>query len=178
MVPRICLIIGLATLPTSMVLAAPSLWVLLPGDGAVAGWRLVLGAQKKTATVAGLYSIYDGAVPDMLNAGVVGAGQRVYRKESRLLTADIFRFSSAVRAKAYYQKRQTEISKLKSFGQLRGITQAACDAAPSRSAVAYLWCREYYAGLSTNGSSDADREALRVFAARISGKITSGQGSR
>jgi hypothetical protein len=154
------------------------MWDLLPGSGTLAGWSLVPGAERKAGTTAGLYGMYDGAVPDMQAAGVTAAGQRIYTRDSRRLSVDLLRFTSADRAKAYYVRRKAEISKASTFGGLTGIRDAGCCASISRSSVAYLWCRSYYASLTINGNTAADRATLRAFAQHISTRVAPPQKPR
>lgn len=173
--------IWLAILAMGLVgaaLAAPSMWALVPGSGAISGWAVVSEADRKVTAGAGFYSLYDGAAPDMVAAGIVAAGQRLYRKDSRRLTVDLFRFKTAAQAKAYYLKRQGEIRQVTSYHTLAGVRHAACSASPCRSSVGYLWSYEYCASLAVNGGTAADRETLAAFVKQIAGKVAASQPRR
>mgnify|MGYP005836057825 CR=1 FL=1 len=157
-----------AAVPT---VAASSMWDLLPGDATFPGWRVVPGTERKASTTAGLYAMYDGAVPDLQQAGVVAAGQRIYSRDNRRVTVDLFRFATVGQARAYYVQRKSEISQTTSFAGITGLREAGCYASISRTSVAYLWCRGYYASLSVNGSTPDDRATLKTFAQYISKRV-------
>lgn len=152
--------------------AAVNLLALLPGSGGVTGWALVAGAEKQASTDKGLYSMYDGAVPVMKQAGIVAGGQRIYKSGSKRLTVDIFRFSTSAAAMKYYQKRKAEIAGSKGFGPIAGIQQAGVAAVTGRTTVAYTWNKQYCTSLSVNCCTAADKQALAAFARYTARKIT------
>lgn len=162
---------ALALAAATAAVAASSMWDLLPGDATFPEWRLIPDAERKAGTTAGLYTMYDGAVPDLLKAGVIAAGQRLYSRDGRRVTVDLFRFASVNQARAYYVKRKSEISQTTSFAGMDGIREAGCCASISRHSVAYLWCRGYCASLGINGNTAQDRATLKAFARYISQRI-------
>lgn len=175
---RLSVAAALALAAGTSAFAAPSMWDLLPGDTTFPGWRLVPGAERKASTTAGLYAMYDGAVPDLQKAGVVAAGERIYSRDGRRVTVDLFRFGSVDQARTYYVKRKAEISQTTTFAAMDGLREAGCYASVSRHSVAYLWCRGYCASLGINGSTAQERATLKAFARYISQRILSTSAPR
>jgi len=153
------------------VWAAVGIMSLLPPSGAVGGWSIVPGADKKGCTAADFYSMYDGAAPEMMQAGVIAAGQRVYQRGSKRLTLDLFRFKTVGQAQAYYGQRKAEIAGKPAFwtcsGANRGVARCVC----GRTYVSYQWTGHYYCTMSVNGTSGVEKTALWAFTTYLNQQI-------
>jgi hypothetical protein len=161
----------LTLLAATALVAVPSIMSLLPAGGAIPGWTVVPGADKKGCTAPDFYSMYDGAAPDMMHAGLIAAGQRVYQRDNKRLTVDLFRFASWQQTKGYYVKRRDEISALPDYAALRGPMREGVIARSGRTLVCYLWAKQYCASLSLNATSPTDAAALRSFATAIAQRL-------
>lgn len=154
-----------------VVAQAASLLSFLPASNAIAGWALVPGSESQASNRAGITKLYDGAVDEMMGAGITSAAQRIYKKSTKRLTVDIFRFSTAGKAQSYYGKRKGEIASIAGFKKLTTVKQEACYATAGGSTIAYVWCKQYMASISVNGTSPNEVNAVRSFLSSISKKI-------
>lgn len=168
---RRSLIVVAAALLSAVALAAPGLMSLLPSSGPIGGWTVLPGSDRKGCTAKDFYSMYDGAAPAMMQAGLTAAGQRIYQYGKTRLTVDLYRFKSQTQAKAYYQKRRSEIVGKPGFGGSdvpdRGFAAAVC----GRTTVGYRWFRGYYFALSVNAATTNDRARLVTLADCITRNI-------
>ena len=148
------------------------MWDLLPGDNVISGWHILAGADRKAASEAGLYDMYDGAVPQMREAGMYAAAQRIYKKGNKRFTVDLLKFSTWQQAKAYYVARRDEISATAGFGKTNSVKQELSRTTAAGTTVGYFWNKRYMCSLSVNGTSDAEKQAVTSVATYISQKIT------
>jgi hypothetical protein len=153
------------------VWAAAGIMSLLPPSGTISGWSIVPGADNKGCTAADFYSMYDGAAPDMLQAGVASAGQRVYQRGSKRLTVDILRFKTVGEAQAYYSARQAEIAGQQAFWTCSGANRSVARCLSGRTYVSYQWTGQYYCTMSVNGTSAAEKTTLWAFTSYISNRV-------
>lgn len=167
---RLLLTVGVVLAAVAAGGMVPALLGLLPATG-TAGWAVVAGGDREVSSSAGLYKLYDGAAPDMMQAGISAAAQRVYSKGGKRLTVDVYKFANWQQAKAYYRKRQAELAGAKGYGLLPGVSNEAALAACGRTTVCYLWRKHYCSALCINGTSAAERAALTLFASGITNRI-------
>lgn len=163
------LLLGWALLAAAGVQAA--LLSRLPASGEIPGWSILSGGDRAALNEQGLYSLYDGAAPQMKQAGIKLASQRVYKKGSKRLTADVYKFAGPAQAKAYYLKRKAEIAQGSGFGVLGGIKSEAVRAQFGRTSLCYLWQKDICCTLSVNGTAAAEKTALQDFAKNISKRL-------
>jgi len=152
-------------------LAVSGIMTLLPPAGAIKGWSVLSGSDRKGSTSKEFYSMYDGAAPVMLQAGITSAGQRVYQSGKRRLTVDLYRFKTAAQAKAYYAKRKAEIAGKPGSAASGDATHGTTSAVSGRTIVAYLWGRNCCCTMSVNGKGADEKAALNAFTAFIARKI-------
>lgn len=151
----------------SVSFAEQNILSYFPGSGVLAGWGIVAGADRKGNTEKALYQMYDGAAPAMIDAGIIAAGQRVYQKGAKRLTADIFRFQSITQAQAYYRQRRAEIAEQRAFQDKKATHYALCRASSGATSLAYLWKGRYVCALSLNGSTTTELKTLDTFMQHI-----------
>lgn len=144
----------------------------LPATGEIPGWATVKGGDREATSQKGLFSLYDGAAPDMTQAGIILASQRVYARDNKRLTIDVYKFVSSQKAALYYQKRKSEISKQPGFAAIGGVRNAV-QSRSGRTQVGYLSQKQFCCIISVNGTGAAEKNAIQAFAAAIAHKITS-----
>jgi len=168
---RPSLLLGLLGLAGAAALAATGIMSLLPPSGGISGWSVLAGADRKGCTAKDFYSMYDGAAPDMMQAGIVGAGERVYQRGSKRLTVDIYRFKTTAQAQAYYGRRKAEIARSRAFEAAGDRSSGVARAIGGRTYVSYQWRQKCCCTMSVNGNSAADKAALVAFAGYVSKRI-------
>ena len=145
--------------------------VLLPGNGCVSGYKVVAVAERDATNEAGLYSMYDGAVPDMQKSGVCYAHQRVFRNAAgKSITIDIYTLYTWQHAKADYTTQKNSIKALPGF-QIWPIKQEACAAQTGGMTTCYVWSANYMASVSVQGAASSDLSTAKSIASFISNKI-------
>lgn len=164
------LLAGLVLVGTG-ALAAVGILSLLPAGNAIPGWSVVAAADKKGCTAQDFYSMYDGAAPAMMQAGIIGAGQRIYQNGSKHLTVDLYRFQTVAQARSYYAQRKAEIAGKREFWARTRSTQGVARAVCGRTTVAYQWVGRTCCTLAVNGVSAADRAALEAFTAVLASQV-------
>jgi len=152
--------------------AEVSLSALVPGANEVSGWSLVAGADKLGTGEEGLYDVYDGGAGEYLDAGVTQVFERTYRNGGKYLKVCINRMGAWEQAKAFYLKRRAGIASLPSFMKHSNIKQELSKATNAGSTIAYMWHRNFFCSISVNGDAADQRNAVKDFGTRISGKIT------
>lgn len=160
-----------AVIAVTAAFSAIGIMALLPGSDVIAGWSVITDADRKGSTAADFFSMYDGAAPQMRQAGLVAAGQRTYQQGRKRLTVDLLRFNSWQQARAYYLARRNEIDTCPGYAIVPGVRQQAAIARSGRTTVCYLWGKQYCGSLSVNAASAKDTAALRDFAAAIGKKV-------
>ena len=145
--------------------------VLLPGNGSIPGYNVVAVAERDATDEAGLYSMYDGAVPDMQKYGVCYAHQRVFRNaKGKSITIDAYTLYTWQHAKAYYTSEKGGLKTLSGF-QVWPIKQEACTAQNVGMTACHVWGANYMASISAQGASASDLSTAKSIAAFISSKI-------
>ncbi|MCE5238922.1 hypothetical protein LLH23_10570 [bacterium] len=168
---RSLLVVGLLGLTGVAAVAATSIMSLLPPGGAVSGWGVLAGADRKGCTAKDFYGMYDGAAPDMMQAGIVAAGERIYQRGSKRLTVDIYRFKTTGQAQAYYGRRKAEIARSRAFEAAGDRNSGVARAIGGRTYVSYQWRHKCCCTMSVNGNSAAEKAALVSFAGYVSKRI-------
>jgi len=163
--------VGILGLTGVAALAATSIMSLLPPAEAISGWSVVAGADRKGCTAQDFYSMYDGAAPDMMQAGIVAAGERIYQRGSKRLTVDLYRFKTRGQAQAYYGRRKAEIARNRAFETAGDGNSGVARAIGGRTYVSYQWRRKCCCTMSVNGNSAAEKAALVAFAGYVSKRI-------
>ena len=144
---------------------------LLPGSGCISGYNLVAAAERDATDEAGLYSMYDGAVPDMQKYGVCFAHQRVFKSSrGKTLTIDAYTLYTWQHAKAYYNTQKCGIKSLAGF-LTWPVKQEACAAQSVGMTTCYVWGANYMASISLQGAAASDLSAAKSLATYISNKI-------
>ena len=143
----------------------------LPAGNEIRGWGVITGGDRVAADQKGLYSLYDGAAPDMMKQGIALASQRIYKKGNKRLTIDVYKFATAAQARAYYNARKAEIARSKAFWSGGCNTCGVARAISGRTHIAYLWQKQLCCTMSVNGTTDVEKSALEAFAASINKKI-------
>ena len=145
--------------------------VLLPGTGIVAGYSVVALAERDGIDEAGLYAMYDGAVPNMQKYGVCYAHQRVFRNaRGKSITIDAYTLYTWQHAKAYYTSEKNGIKSLSGF-QIWPIKQEACAAQNVGMTTCYAWGANYMASISVQGAAATDLSTAKSIATFVSTKI-------
>lgn len=143
----------------------------LPVGNEIPGWGVIAGGDRVAADQKGLYSLYDGAAPEMVTRGIALASQRAYQRGNKRLTIDVYKFATAAQAKAYFSARKAEIARCKAFWAAGSSVSGVARATSGRTYIAYLWQKQLCCTLSVNGTTAAEKTALEAFTASISKKI-------
>lgn len=155
--------------------AGAALLSRLPTSNEIAGWTVMTGGDRAATNQQGLYSLYDGAAPEMIRQGIALASQRVYKRDAKRLTIEVYKFATPAQAKTYYSARKAEISHSKAFRATGSSVSGVARAISGRTYVAYLWQQQLCCTMSVNGTTVAEKTALEAFAASIGKKITAQQ---
>ncbi len=144
----------------------------LPNSGQMAGWQIIAGTDRGGTTDEVLYTIYDGAVPQMRQKGLKSAHQRIYRKSDQRISMDMFRLGNWQQAKAYFlPHRETQRDGAASFALYNTIKQQAFVAEAAGSITGMFWQRNYVCLVGMQGSGPTDRATVKAFLTFASNKI-------
>lgn len=143
----------------------------LPASNEIRGWAIIAGGDRVAVDSQGLYSLYDGAAPSMRQVGIASAAQRVYRRDAKRLSIDVYKFATPAQAKVFYMARRAGITHSKAFWAAASPTSGRARAITGRTYVAYLWQKQLCCMMSVNGTTEAEKLALEAFSTAISKKI-------
>lgn len=136
------------------------------------GWHIMQGTDRGGTIDEVLYTIYNGAVPTMRDKGLKSAHQRIYQKDNKRVSVDIFDMGHWRRAKAYFvPHRQTHKQGAQRFTLYNTIKQQAFVAEAAGSITGMFWQRNYVCVVGMQGSGAADRATAKAFVVFVSNKI-------
>ncbi len=153
------------------VVSAAGLLSMLPGNNTITGWSIIPSYDKHAESGSELVEIYGIQAGDLISAGVVSGASRVYRKGNKRISVDLFQMTTWQNSAQYYNDKRNEIAGLDDFTKTNTIRQEFATATENGTRVAYLWKKEYVCVFVMDGASEADVNAIRSFAAYISGQI-------
>jgi len=149
-----------------------SLASFLPNSGQIRVWQVIPDTDRGGSTDEVLYTIYDGAVPQMRNKGLQAAHQRIYKKGNQRISVDIFQMGNWQQAKAYFlPHRETQRDGAESFTLYNTIKQQAFVAAAAGSITGMFWQRNYVCTVGMQGSGVTDQARAKTFLIFASNKI-------
>lgn len=175
---RLILVTGIVIVAGGVVLAAQSatlthsLASFLPNSGQIRGWQVIPDTDRGGSTDEVLYTIYDGAVPQMRQQGVKSAHQRIYQKGDKRISLDIYKLGNWQQAKAYFlPHRETQRDGAARFTLYNNIKQQAFVAQAAGSITGMFWQRNYVCLVGMQGSGHNDRATVKAFLTFVSNKI-------
>jgi len=167
----VTVVTGVALVTTS-VTANSLLASFLPRSGQIPGWYIIAGTDRGGSTNEVLYTIYNGAVPQMRQQGVKAAHQRIYKQGEKRISLDIFSLGNWQQAKAYFlPHRQTQQNGASWFALYNNIKQQAFVAQAAGSITGMGWQRNYVFLVGMQGSGPTDRATVKAFLTFVSNKI-------